>query len=90
MAEKTNFSDLVANEDQVTLPEKCCGRCDHGRKMVDQGQLGRIMFQCRALPPVPLLVMKGGQAMVQATWPVMDAQSDCDVFLPRREHNSPS
>ena len=87
MADKTQFSDLVANEDRVTLPEKCCAHCQHGRKLTDAAQLGRTMFQCRALPPVPVLMMSKNGPVVQSMCPTLDPAFDCDTFAPRKEQN---
>lgn len=99
MAEKTTFSDMVPDASRVTLPERCCGKCAHGRVMTDPSQLGRRMVMCKAGPPTPILMLdKGGRPMVQSNWPILDlAEPGCDLFaLPAaandgaKEQNPPS
>lgn len=89
MVEKTTFSDMVANDNRVTLPERCCGHCVHGRVISDAAQVGRRMVMCKAGPPTPLLVVdKSGRPMVQSNWPILGlAEPGCDAFARREEQN---
>lgn len=90
MAEKTTFSDMVPDSSRVTMPERCCGKCAHGRPMTDPGQLGRRMVLCKAGPPIPVVMIRNNQPMVVSQWPPLDvADPGCDAFE-RREEQNPS
>ena len=90
MAEKTRFSDLMDQPAPKALPEKCCGHCTHARAVKDLAQVGRAMFQCRAFPPIPILVVRNGQPMVQSMWPVLDSAEECDAFALPMAQNAAS
>lgn len=84
MAEKSRFSDPV----QAELPAQCCGRCAHGKSMIDVGQLGRKMVLCKAAPPTPVVMIRNNQPVVVSQWPPMDSlDPGCDVFVARVEQN---
>jgi hypothetical protein len=70
-------------ESPPPLPERCCGRCGHGVEVRIPPNLA-IMVQCRALPPIPVLMpAPNGQAMVQSTWPINPPSLCCGMFAPK-------
>ncbi len=83
MTEKTQFP-AAANDTKAVLPEKCCAKCSHSRELFDKLQM-KTMFLCKALPPVPLLMLdkRTGQPFTQSTFPVLDASEECDLFMIR-------
>src|SRR5487761_1749327 len=58
------------------LPEKCCGRCFHGRRETDRGTL-KTVDVCKAGPPTPIAMAistpAGPQIGTRMQWPVMQA-----------------
>jgi hypothetical protein len=62
-----------------TLPEKCCGKCDHGRPKLDSVNL-RSMVECFFGPPTPVLVGTPQGVQIQSLHPVLAPESDCDQF----------
>jgi hypothetical protein len=77
MAEKKSFADRSILK---PLPARCCGRCAHGREVKDAARL-TTMVECRASPPVVLLLGTPQGVLQRSVWPVLAPEEvGCDQF----------
>jgi hypothetical protein len=78
VAEKSHFSDLVANLDTPASPtQKACGNCAHARN-----EPADVRFvRCKAGPPTVVPYMVNGQVALKSEWPALRRTAECDAFV---------
>ena len=75
-------SDELIGSRERELPVKCCARCEHSRPVKDPLQL-KTLYECKAVPPTPIMMQSAQGIGIKCYFPVMSAESDCDLFTPK-------